>query len=158
MAATATQQIIHNGARNLVVKYTIAGTSGETADGVLVDASALDATLVGDRLLRLDRVEWALTGFTCKLSWDGEDVNTDLVELPAGYGIQDFSDCGGIVNNVANATGDVLFTTTGYSASGDGGSIILSFKKKNASINSFNVYPAAASMTLTGVLPTIAIA
>ena len=159
MAATATQQIIHNGARNLVLKYTIGGTAdADAAADVLVDASVLDAALVGNRLLRLEKAVWSLTGFSCKLLWDDEDSNVDLIELTQGGGELDFTDLGGLVNNAANATGDVLFTTTGYDTAGDGGHIILFFKKKGLNTESPNVYPAAASLALTGILPTIAIA
>ncbi len=43
---------------------------------------------------------------------------------------EDYSAFGGIKDNSgAGSTGDVLFTTTGYSASGDGGYIVLRFKK-----------------------------
>lgn len=126
MAATATQQIIHNGSRNLVLKYTIAGTTGDTTAGVLVDASALS---VGTNL-RLTKVQSSLTGFSCNLLWDA-DTNVNLVELPTDEAYEaDFSDIGGITNNAGTGvTGDVLFTTTGYTASGDGGSIVLTFKK-----------------------------
>jgi hypothetical protein len=153
MAATATEQVIHNGARNLVLKYTIAGSTGDTTAGVLVDASALDAALVGNRLLRLDKAEWSLSGFSCKLLWDGADADIDLIQLAAGEGLQDFRDCYGIVNKAANASGDVLFTTTGYAGGGEGGHITLSFRKKNTIAASFTVAPAAASLTLTGEIP-----
>ena len=39
MAATATEQVINDGPRNLNLKYTIAGTTGDTAAGDLVDAT-----------------------------------------------------------------------------------------------------------------------
>ena len=84
MAATATQQIIHNGTRNLVLKYTIAGTSGDVISNRLVDVSALDSN-IGDAGLRLERATWSLTGFSCKLAWDG-GPDTDLLELSDGDG------------------------------------------------------------------------
>ena len=126
MAATATQQVLHNGARNLVLKYTIAGTSGDTTAGVLVDASALGV----DSNMRLVGVDSSLTGFSCNLLWDAT-ANVNLVELPSDENYSaDFSSFGGIDNNAGTGvTGDVLFTTTGYTASGDGGSIVLKFKK-----------------------------
>jgi hypothetical protein len=126
MAATATQQILHNGSRNLVLKYTIGGTTGDTTAGVLVDASALGV----DSNIRLVGVESSLTGFSCNLLWDAT-ANVSLVELPSDENYSaDFSSFGGIDNNAGSGvTGDVLFTTTGYTASGDGGSIVLKFKK-----------------------------
>ena len=128
MAATATQQVIHNGPRNFVAKYTIGGTTGDTAKGTLVDASAIDSTL-GDDALRLEKAEWVLTGFSCNLQWDG-GPDVDLIELNSGFGRLDFSDIGGIKNNATDQSGDVVFTTTGYQASGEGGHILLEFKKR----------------------------
>jgi hypothetical protein len=126
MAATATQQVLNNGARNLVLKYTIAGTSGDTTAGTLVDASALGV----DSNMRLVGVESSLTGFSCNLLWDAT-ANVSIIELPSDENYSaDFSCFGGIDNNAGSGvTGDVLFTTTGYTASGDGGSIVLKFKK-----------------------------
>lgn len=126
MAATATQQIIANGPRNLVLKYTIAGTTGDTTAGILVDASALGV----DSGLRLMAVQAALTGFSCKLAWDAT-TDVDLIEIPTDQSFeQDYSKFGGIDNNAGTGvTGDVVFTTTGYTASGDGGHIYLWFKK-----------------------------
>lgn len=130
MAATAIQQIIANGPRNLVLKYTIAGTTGDAAAVTLVDVSALDAT-IGANGLTLMSVQASLTGFSCKLVWDAT-TDIDLIQIPSDENfVQDYSKFGGIKNNAApaNATGDVDFTTTGYTASGDGGHIYLCFKK-----------------------------
>lgn len=126
MAATATQQVLNNGSRNLVLKYTIAGTTGDTTAGVLVDASALGV----DSGMRLVKVTSSLTGFSCNLLWDAT-ANVNIVELPADDDYSaDYSSFGGIDNNAgAGVTGDVLFTTTGYTAGGDGGVIVLHFKK-----------------------------
>lgn len=128
MAATATQQIIANGPRNLVLKYTIAGTTGDTTAGALVDISALDSS-VGASSLKLMGAQWGLTGCSVNLLWDAT-ANVSLIECPAGSDSQDFSKFGGIPNNAGTGvTGDVLFTTTGYTGSGDGGHIYLWFKK-----------------------------
>lgn len=128
MAATATQQVINNGPRNLVLHYTIGGTTGDTTAGTLVDVSSLDST-IGVNGLRLVKARWSLTGFTMNLLWDAT-ANVSLIEL-TGEGDQDYTHIGGFQNNAgAGATGDVLFTTTGYTASGDGGHVTLYFKKK----------------------------
>jgi hypothetical protein len=129
MAATATQQIIANGPRNLVLKYTIAGTTSDATAVKLVDVSALDSS-IGVNDLKLMSIQAALTGFTCSLLWDAT-ANVDLVYIPDEETVNlDFSKFGGIPNNAGSgATGDVLFTTVGYTASGDGGIIYLHFKK-----------------------------
>jgi hypothetical protein len=129
MAATATQQVIVNSSRNLVLKYTIAGTTGDISDSVLVDISALDSTL-GVNGLTLLKAKAALTGFSAKLMWNAT-TNIDIVEFPTDEPFeQDYSEFGGIKNNAGTgADGDVLITTTGYTASGDGGHIYLWFRK-----------------------------
>lgn len=157
MAATATQQIISNGPRNLVLKYTIAGTTGDAAAVKLVDISALDSSL-GAYDLRLDKASWSLTGFSCKLAWDAT-TDADLIEMSNGWGKVDFSSVGGIPNNAdAGITGDVMFTTTGYTASGDGGSFVLHFKKKNKGLATSEMVfgPNKASMTIASEAPTVA--
>jgi len=133
MAATATQQIINDGHRNLNLKYTIAGTTGDTAVGILVNVSGFNdanGTALGANGLTLMGVEASLTGFSCNLLWDAT-TNVSLVEIPSDEYVKlDFSKFGGIKDNSgAGSTGDVLFTTTGYTASGDGGHIYLKFKK-----------------------------
>lgn len=129
MAATATQQIIANGPRNLVLKYTIAGTTGDAAAVALVDVSALDAN-IGVNGLTLMSAAWGLTGFSCQLLWDAT-TDIPIIQMPSDSADeQDYSKFGGIKNNAgAGATGDVMFTTTGYTAAGDGGHIYLWFKK-----------------------------
>ena len=129
MAAVATQQIIANGPRNLVLKYTIAGTTGDLTASKMVDISALDAAL-GVNGLTLMSAQWALTGCSANLLWDAT-TDVPIIECSAGEGSQDYSKFGGIKNNAAaaNATGDVMITTTGYTGSGDGGHIYLWFRK-----------------------------
>ena len=159
MAATATQQIISNGPRNLVLKYTIAGTTGDAAAVKLVDISALDANL-GFYDLRLDKASWSLTGFSCKLGWDAT-TDADLIELSSGWGKVDFTTVGGISNNAgAGITGDVMFTTTGYEAAGEGGSFVLSFKKKNKGLIESRVVIGTfkGSLALAGAAPTPVVA
>ena len=133
MAATATQQILNDGPRNLNLKYTIAGTTGDISATKLVDASAFndaDGNALGANSLTLVKVVSSLTGFSAKLAWDAT-TDVDLVQLPSGEMlVQDFSEFGGIKDNSGSgSTGDVMITTTGYTASGDGGSFVLYFKK-----------------------------
>lgn len=133
MAATATEQVIADGPRNLVVKYTIAGTTGDTAAGILVNVSDFvdaEGTALGANSLTLMSIQAATTGFSCKLAWDAT-TDVDLVEIPSDEAFsQDYSKFGGIKDNsAAGSTGDVVFTTTGYTAAGDGGHIYLCFKK-----------------------------
>ena len=133
MAATATEQVLADGPRNLILKYTIAGTTNDTSAGILVNVSDFvdrDGVALGANALTLYSVQACLTGFSCKLSWDAS-TDVDLIEIPADAEVnQDFSKFGGIKDNSAgSSTGDVLFTTTGYTAAGNGGHIYLCFKK-----------------------------
>jgi len=130
MAATATEQVIANGPRNLVLKYTIAGTTGDTTDGILVNVSDLD-TSIGVNDLRLMSVQGLVAGFAMNIGWDAT-ANVDLFHFPADEDVdQDFSKWGGIPSDAgAGATGDVLFTTSGYTAAAtQGATIVLWFKK-----------------------------
>ncbi len=133
MAATATEQVINDGSRNLNVKYTIGGTSGDAAATKLVDVSDFvdaEGNALGANSLTLIGIDASLTGFSCKLVWDAT-ANVDLIELPSDDDLSvDYKLIGGIKDNSgAGSTGDVMFTTTGYTASGDGGHIYLKFKK-----------------------------
>ena len=133
MAATATQQIINDGPRNLNLKCTIAGVTGDAAAVDLVDATAFndkDGNALGANSLTLMGIEASLTGFSCNLLWDAA-ANVNLVEIPSDEPInQDYSKFGGIKDNSgASSTGKIVFTTTGYTAAGDGGTIVLRLKK-----------------------------
>ena len=127
MAATTIQHVLNDGPRNLTVKYTIGGTSGDTTAGILLNASDFG---LGANSLTLMGVDYALTGFSCNLLWDAT-ANVDLVQLQSDDAeSDDYSAFGGIKDNSGSgSTGDVLFTTTDYTASGDGGYIVLRFKK-----------------------------
>lgn len=136
------------------MKYTIAGTTGDTTAGTLLEAD--NFTFNG---LRLERAQWSNTGFSTNLLWSG-NKNIPFLELTAGEDSVDFSRFGGIANDADDATGDVLFTTTGYTASGNASSFILEFKKKNAAApqSSFNweATPTLGSIAFTGgTAPTV---
>ena len=157
MAATATEQILNNGPRNLALKYTFDGTSGDAVEEILVDASSLGAAAQGG--LKLTRATWALTGFSCKLQWEDGATNVDLLEMPAETpGDIDFTEFGGVVNNAALQTGNVVFTTTGWTnAAGEGGTIVLEFKKRDldAALTGHDPDVPLGSLTFTGFAPTI---
>ncbi len=129
MAITATQQIIANGPRNLVLKYTFAGTDGDAAAVKLVDVSALDAG-IGVNGLTLMSAQYGLSGYSCELLWDAT-TDLSIINFPTDQaGSLDFSKFGGIKNNAGTgATGDVMFTSTGYLDADGGGFIYLCFRK-----------------------------
>ena len=130
MAVAATQQIIANGPRNLVLKYTFAGTDGDAAAVKLVDVSAID-TGIGVNGLTLMSARYGCAGFSCELLWDAT-TDVSIITFPEDQsGAFDFSKFGGIKNNAAaaNASGDVMYTTTGYTDAGGGGFLYLHFRK-----------------------------
>ncbi len=133
MAATATQQIINDGNRNLNLKYTIAGTTGDVTNSILVNVSGFndaEGNSLGANALTLVGINASLTGFSVNLLWDAT-ANVELLEIPSDEPYtRDFRSFGGIKDNSGSgSTGDILITTTGYTASGDGGHIYLKFKK-----------------------------
>jgi len=133
MAATATQQVINDGHRNLNLKYTIAGTSGDISNSILVNISGFNdknGKALGANGLTLVGIDASLTGFSANLLWDATS-NVELLEIPSDQPYtRNFKSIGGIKDNSGTgSTGDVLITTTGYTASGDGGHIYLKFKK-----------------------------
>jgi hypothetical protein len=75
-------------------------------------------------------IDASLTGFSCTLLWDATS-NVKIIDIPSDEPVkQDYSKFGGIKDNSGSgSTGKILFTTTGYTASGDGGHIYLKLKK-----------------------------
>lgn len=120
-------QTIHDGDRYLTIKIHITDNAGgEYTNGVLIDISALAASAT---TLSINRLTASLTGFACALHWDAT-TNVDIIQLPEGEDIYDFTLHGGLTNNAgAGITGDILISTTGLAA-GDEGTIILELKKK----------------------------
>jgi len=151
--AIATQQILNDGPRNLVLKYTFGGDLNDSTAEILLDADAFSIEHGG---LRLERAQWSLTGMSCNLSWEDGATDVDLIEMNSGYGEIDFSESGGVVNNATLQTGNVVFTTTGYGTAGDGGSFVLEFKKKSSSaLTGHDPDVPLGSLTLTGLVPVV---
>lgn len=124
MADAVTSQILVDGERNAVMKFTnISDGTGEA--GVLkVDVSALAGAPAS---VRIDRIDYDVAGMAVNIQWDATSAATCIVL--AGHGTLDWCDVGGLQNNAgAGKTGDVLFTTIGHSAN-DTYSIVLHMKK-----------------------------
>lgn len=123
--AVATQVLV-DGERNAVLKFTnISDGTGEAAV-VKVDVSALFGA---PTRVRIDKIIFATAGMGVDILWD---ATTDVLawHLPADMTDDiDFCDFGGLQNNAgAGVTGDIMFTTVGHGA-GDRYSIILHLKK-----------------------------
>lgn len=128
MANIVDIQTIVDGGRNHIVKVFLDsdGVAGELTDQVLIDVSAL----TGVTNLYVEKIWYNFTGFTARLEWDatGDD---ELFHLSEGDGIYDFTCFGGIPNpKSAGSTGDLTITTTGFTAAGDEGVLVLYCRKQ----------------------------
>tara|TARA_R100001594_G_scaffold92949_1_gene127302 strand:+ start:3058 stop:3465 length:408 start_codon:yes stop_codon:yes gene_type:complete len=131
MADTVTTQIIEQGERNVVMKFTnVSDGTGESAVAK-VDVSALTANKAGVSCseVRIMRVSHAIVGMSVQMFFNAS-TNVLIMELAeSSNGHLDFKGFGGIPNNAGSGkNGDVLFTTKGHS-SGDTYSIILEMVK-----------------------------
>ena len=125
MADAVTSQTLHDGPRNLVRKFTnLSDGTGEAAV-LKVDVSSFEGAPAG---VRIDRVEYDISGMQVSLLWDADTDVTALI-LSTGQGCLDFAALGGLKNNAGTGvTGDLLLTTTGHTAN-DSYTIVLHMKK-----------------------------
>lgn len=126
MANTIDRQVLVNGSRNYVVKFTA------TSDGAAGDLSAVRVNSVtGDigTANSVEVIEGACSGCTATLLFD---ATTDV----PFYSIADGSQVNvklihPIVNNSGSGkTGDILITTGGFSTAGDSVTVVLKIRKK----------------------------
>ena len=130
MADAVTSQIIFDGTRTAVMKFTnISDGTGETAV-LKVDVSALTGfqgqTCTGVNIVTLDAMT---VGMGVDILWD---ATTDAICYTIGadqFVSFDFARFGGITNNAGSGkTGDIMFTTVGATA-GDRYTIVLEMTK-----------------------------
>ena len=135
MADAVTSQTILDGERLFIAKFTnISDGTGETG-ALKIDVSTLNPNSfsLACNGVKLNKIYGSTHGMQVRILWD---ATTDQFawQLPqnANY-LMDFSSFGGIPNNAgAGKTGDVLFTTTDFTA-GDMYSIVLECTKTYAS-------------------------
>lgn len=128
MADAVATQIIQDGPRNVVMKFTnISDGTGESAV-TKVDVSALSGSPAA---VRIDKIKAETAGMGVDVLWDAtSDVLAWHIPPDAAEDV-DFCLAGGIPNNAgAGKTGDIKFTTVG-AGSGDRYSIILHMTKKS---------------------------
>jgi hypothetical protein len=131
MADTVTSQIIVNGNRNLVMKFTNESDgTGESGVKKVDAASSTIATsqgIVPGVHLTIARVTFAVQGGSLRMQWDASSAtDIDILEYT---GVQDYTFFGGLTNPKATgATGSILFTTVGFVA-GSSYTIILEMLK-----------------------------
>ena len=124
MADTVTSQTLKDHAKGYAVKFTnISDGTGET-NVRKVDASALVAANAdGTERLTITKLFWSIASGTSStmsprvtLTWDGGTPAT-IVTL-TGSGFWDLTTAGQapLTNNAVSANGDILLTTTGFTA------------------------------------------
>jgi hypothetical protein len=103
------------------------GSSGELSAAVIVDASTLSGA---PTKLTIEKVAYAFTGFSGLLAFDATTdvpVLALIAENPASHCFTEF---GGIADTSETGfTGDILLSTTGFTAAGDRGHITITVKK-----------------------------
>jgi hypothetical protein len=127
MANTIISKTIQDGKRNTIIKIDIVGDgSGEESAVKIFDASTFLNTTVNKKV---NRIQYALNGFSAKLLWDNGSNGKPLLSLVTDH-YSDFEFDGGLSNtDITNRTGNILITTTGL-GSNDNGSIILYIQSK----------------------------
>ena len=126
MADAVTTQILFQGTKKAIIKFTnISDGTGESAVKK-VDVSALSGA---PNSVQINQIWFTTTGMAVQMLWDATSNVLAYVLGADKSGHLDFSSFGGITNNAeTGVTGDLLFTTSGHS-SGNSYSIILEIIK-----------------------------
>jgi hypothetical protein len=125
MADAVSSQILTDGERNVVMKFTnVSDGTGET-NALKVDVSSL---VGAPATVKITEIEYDISGMQVEMLWDATTKVPAFI-LSSGQQHLDFSKGGGITNNAgAGVTGDLLFTTIGATA-GSTYAIVLHMKK-----------------------------
>lgn len=114
MADTVTSQVLFDGERMAVMKFTdVSDGVGESAV-LKVDVSALAPDSRGQACdkVSIEKIQCALAGMSVNILWDAT-VDVPAFILAPGTQEFDFSDQQLVNNAGAGVTGDILFTTIG---------------------------------------------
>lgn len=125
MADAVTSQILKDHARAFAIKLTnVSDGTGET-NVIKVDASTLVASSgTNEERLTITKLFWSVASGTSAtmsprvtLLWAGASANTIAATL-TGSGFWDLTTSGQapIINNATSPTGDILLSTTGFTA------------------------------------------
>ena len=136
MADALTSQVIQDGGRTAVLKYTnISDGSGQSA-AILVDVSGLSVDPVTKQVctgVTLQTITFSNIGMGVELLWDAT-TDVPLLNLPQDWeDTIDFSAFGIPNNAAAGKTGDILVTTVGATA-GDTYLLVLTLTKSYVSV------------------------
>lgn len=128
MANTVTiRKVIDGPSRAVIHVYMAYVDTSENTDTVVVDASDLSGA---PSKLTVSRVSGNLRGYTAILEFDAT-ADVPFLSLPGDdyfdYCFEHFS--GLKDNSGSGSTGDITISTTGFSASGDAGWLVIEVKK-----------------------------
>lgn len=137
MADVVTSQVLLNGPRHLVMRFTnVSDGTGESGVKKVDAASATNGVVVQGQTitpgvhLKVTEVKYDIKSMGLRIQWDASSP-ADMLVL-GGYDVLDFRDSGGIQNPGAAAltgsTGSILFTTLGAVANSSY-SVVLSMTK-----------------------------
>lgn len=129
MANTVTLRTLIDGPRNTIIHayFKSDGAAGELTDQVIVDVSTLSPV---PTKVTIESLWWDFEGFSGLLEFDAT-ADTPGWKLQAGTnGHKDFYEFGGIKDNTgAGSTGDIVMTTSGFTAATDEGTLIIKVRK-----------------------------
>lgn len=127
MADDVTSQTLHDGPRNLVMKFTnISDGTGESA----VTKVDVDTLSPAASEVRIVGVHYDTDGMSVQILWDADSDVLALAIPEDESGTFCFRKFGGITNNAGTGvTGDIKFTTVGHT-NGDTYNITLEMVKK----------------------------
>tara|TARA_Y100000114_G_scaffold1602_1_gene1364 strand:- start:733 stop:1134 length:402 start_codon:yes stop_codon:yes gene_type:complete len=132
MADTVTTQIIQDGPKNAVIKFTnISDGTGESAvDKVIVGNLSKLANGQPCTEVALQRVQYYMNGMDVTMNFSVSSGTAGFIAKlnENDLGDMDFRDYSGIPNTTTNKNGNISFTTSGHSA-GDTYTIILTLLK-----------------------------
>ncbi len=119
MANTIARQVLFDGSRKHVERFTIIGDGSGEETATLVNAVSGNMGVT----TKFVRVDANLSGFSARLLWDASTPVFFQQLVSDEPIIHDYYDYGGIINNAgAGVTGDIKITTSGL-GNGDSGSI-----------------------------------
>lgn len=136
MADVLTSQVIQDGPRNAILKFTNVSDGTGQSLAVLVDVSTLSADPLTKQVcngVTLQSITYSNVGMGVELFWDAT-TNIPLLNLLTDWSDQlDFSDFGIPNDAAAGKTGDILVTTSAASV-GDTYTLVLTLTKSYVSV------------------------
>lgn len=126
MAMASTNQLLYDGARNIVMQFTgICDGNGDEALAVKVRVSELSPI---PRAVKIMKVSYDVSGGLVQLLW-AADSPVPFLNLSA-FNALDYTSIGGMTNQGGDtANGDILLSTLGFDA-GSSYTLTLEMEKK----------------------------